>query len=96
MMRLFPPCFFPAIIGGSAVGMMVFALLRREWLSAGVYACILLMAKAAARSLSEPANTFRDHARRALRSAGLAAGLGTLMAAARFGISQNRAETPSS
>jgi uncharacterized membrane protein YfcA len=90
MMRLFPPFFFPAIIAGSAVGMMVFALLRREWLSAGGYACILLMATEAARTWSEPANTLRDNARRALRTAGLAAGLGT----ASFGIPSNRGANP--
>jgi hypothetical protein len=94
MMRLFPPFFFPAIIAGSAVGMMVFALLRREWRSAGGYACILLMATEAARTWSEPANTLRDNAHRALRTAGLAAGLGTLMGAASFGIPSNRGASP--
>ena len=58
------------------------------------YACILLGATEAASTWSEPANTLRDHARRALRTAGLAAGLGTLIGAAIFGIPSNRGANP--
>jgi hypothetical protein len=57
MMRRLPPCFFPAIIADGAVGMMVFALLRRGVALRWGHACILLAATVAARRLSEPANT---------------------------------------
>jgi hypothetical protein len=80
-MRLFLPFFFTAMFGGSALFGTVYALLRREWLSAGASACILLIAVAWARATPEPGNTFRDHARRALRTAGLFAGTFTLMGA---------------
>jgi hypothetical protein len=62
MMRLFPPFFFPVIIAGSALFGTVYGLLRHEWLSAGVSACVLLIAVAWARTISEPTHTFRDHA----------------------------------
>jgi hypothetical protein len=65
MMRLFPSFFFPVIIAGNALFETVYALLHRQWLSAGVSACILPVATNAARNLSESGNPFRDHPRRA-------------------------------
>src|SRR5215467_4165252 len=96
MLRLFPfpPFVPPAIIGGSAIGSTVQALLRREWLSAGVSACVLLIAVAASRTMSEPTITFRVHVHRALRTAGILAGVLALLAAASFAIPSNRAANP--
>jgi len=71
---------------------MVTALLHRNWLSAGICACILVVAVATTKS--ESANTFQHHARRALRSAGLLAGFGTLLAVASFAIPNNIPQHP--
>jgi hypothetical protein len=81
MMRLLPPFFFTATFVGGALLRTAWALLRREWLSVGESACILLIAVAWARALPEPTHTFRNHARRALHTAGLFAGMFTLMSA---------------
>jgi hypothetical protein len=86
--------FFFVIFAGAAAGLgVVEGLLHREWLSAVAYACILLFAIAVARRMSLPTNTFRDHARHALRAAGLFAVMITLMTAASLTLPSNR-ETP--
>ena len=66
---------FLVTLGGAvAGGALVRALLHGQWLSAVVCAWILVQAVAA----TEPTNTIRHHARRALLCAGIFAGLGTL------------------
>lgn len=71
--------FLMMALGAAAGGEMVTALLHRQWLSAGVWACILLAVVATTKP--EPINTFHHHARRALRAAGILAGMGTFIAA---------------
>jgi hypothetical protein len=84
--------FFAIITGAAAAGLgVVEGLLHRQWLSAGVCACILLVAVATTKP--EPTNTFHDHARRALRTAGMLSAMVALLAAASFAIPSNR-ETP--
>jgi hypothetical protein len=76
--------------GGAAGVVMLRALMCGTWLSAGLGACILLVAVATAKP--EPTNTFHHHTRRALRAAGILAGLSALAAAASFVIPSNIAE----
>jgi hypothetical protein len=87
-----PQSFYVSIVGAAAGVEMVTALLHGHWLFARMCACILVVAVATTKS--ESANTFHHHARRALRSAGVFAGICTLLAVASFAIPNNIPEHP--
>jgi hypothetical protein len=89
---MMPQSFYVSIVGAAAGVEMVRALLHRQWLTAGICACILVVAVATTKS--ESANTFHHHARRALRSAGMLAGICTLLAVASFAIPNNIPQHP--
>jgi hypothetical protein len=84
--------FYVSIVGAAAGVEMVTALVHRQWFSAGMCACILVVAVAITKS--ESANTFHYHVRRALRSAGVLAGICTLLAVASFAIPNNIPQRP--
>ena len=84
--------FLVMIGGGAAGGGLVLTLVRGQLLSAGVCACALLYAVSMTKP--EPTNTLQDHVRRALRFAGLLAGICTLFAAASFAMPVNKGINP--
>jgi hypothetical protein len=83
---------FIGIVGGAAGVEAVVALLHPQWFVAIGGACLLLIAIAAART---PTSTYHDHARRALRAAGILAGMCTLLAAASLVNPHTRGAPPS-
>jgi hypothetical protein len=89
---MMPRSFYMSIVGAAAGVEMVTALLHGRWLVAGMCACILVVAVAITKS--ESANTFHHQAHHALRSAGMLAGICTLLAVASFAIPNNIPQHP--